>query len=64
MAALLELDGVSKSFGALKAAHRLTLSVEAGEALAVIGPNGAGKSTMFQPDHRRPRPRLRAHRVR
>lgn len=47
MATLLELDGVSKSFGALKATDRLTLTVEAGEALAVIGPNGAGKSTMF-----------------
>jgi branched-chain amino acid transport system ATP-binding protein len=47
MAALLELDGVSKSFGALKATDSLSLTVEAGEALAVIGPNGAGKSTMF-----------------
>jgi branched-chain amino acid transport system ATP-binding protein len=47
MAALLELDGVSKSFGALKATDSLSLKVDAGEALAVIGPNGAGKSTMF-----------------
>jgi branched-chain amino acid transport system ATP-binding protein len=47
MAALLELDRVSKSFGALRATDSLTLTVEAGEALAVIGPNGAGKSTMF-----------------
>ena len=47
MAALFELDGVSKSFGALRATDNLTLSVDAGEALAVIGPNGAGKSTLF-----------------
>jgi branched-chain amino acid transport system ATP-binding protein len=47
MAALLELDRVSKSFGALRATDSLTLTVETGEALAVIGPNGAGKSTMF-----------------
>ncbi len=47
--ALLELDGVSKSFGALKAMDGLSLIVDAGEALAVIGPNGAGKSTMFNP---------------
>jgi branched-chain amino acid transport system ATP-binding protein len=47
MAVLLELAGVSKSYGALKATDNLTLAVEEGEALAVIGPNGAGKSTMF-----------------
>ena len=60
MAVLLQLDGVSKSYGALKAIDGLTLAVEEGEALAVIGPNGAGKSTMFNlitgdaaPDHGR-----------
>ena len=47
MAVLLELDQVSKSFGALLATDRFDLSVAEGEALAVIGPNGAGKSTMF-----------------
>ena len=47
MAILLELNGVSKSYGALKAIDNLTLTVEEGEALGVIGPNGAGKSTMF-----------------
>ena len=47
MASLLELDGVSKSYGALKVPDQLTLAVEEGVALGVIGPNGAGKSTMF-----------------
>ncbi len=47
MAALLELDCVTKAFGALTVAHNLSLTVSEGEALAVIGPNGAGKSTMF-----------------
>jgi branched-chain amino acid transport system ATP-binding protein len=47
MAVLLELDSVSKHYGALKAVDKFSLTVEDGEALAVIGPNGAGKSTMF-----------------
>jgi branched-chain amino acid transport system ATP-binding protein len=47
MAVLLQLDGVSKSYGALKAVDGVSLTVDDGEALAVIGPNGAGKSTMF-----------------
>jgi ABC-type branched-subunit amino acid transport system ATPase component len=44
MTVLLELIGVSKSYGALKAVDTLSLAVNDGEALAVIGPNGAGKS--------------------
>ena len=44
---LLELDQVTKAYGALTVAQNLSLSVAEGEALAVIGPNGAGKSTMF-----------------
>ncbi len=47
MAALLELDRVDKSYGALRVANQVTLAVAAGEALGVIGPNGAGKSTLF-----------------
>jgi len=47
MPALLELDHVTKSYGALRVTDDLSLAVEAGEALGVIGPNGAGKSTMF-----------------
>lgn len=47
MAAVLELDGVSKSFGVLKVTDGVSFSVPKGEALGIIGPNGAGKSTLF-----------------
>ena len=47
MAALLELDGLSKSFGALKVIDDLTVHLDEGEALGVVGPNGAGKTTML-----------------
>jgi branched-chain amino acid transport system ATP-binding protein len=45
--ALLEVDGVSKSFGALRAVDRVSLSVDPGEIFGVAGPNGSGKSTLF-----------------
>ncbi len=44
---ILELDRVTKSFGALKVADEISFAVEDGEALGIIGPNGAGKSTLF-----------------
>ncbi|MGO9701822.1 MAG: ABC transporter ATP-binding protein [Xanthobacteraceae bacterium] len=47
MTVLLELNEVSKSYGALKAVDGVSIEVEGGEALAVIGPNGAGKTTLF-----------------
>ncbi len=43
----LRLEGVSKSFGALKAVEDVSFSVAAGERRAVIGANGAGKTTLF-----------------
>jgi branched-chain amino acid transport system ATP-binding protein len=45
--AMLEVEGVSKSFGALAALSRVSLMVKEGEVFSVIGPNGAGKSTLF-----------------
>jgi branched-chain amino acid transport system ATP-binding protein len=47
MTTLLQLNGVCKSYGALKAVDSVSVAVENGEALAVIGPNGAGKTTLF-----------------
>ncbi len=44
---LLEVRDLAKSFGGVKAVQGVTLSVAAGELLALIGPNGAGKSTCF-----------------
>jgi branched-chain amino acid transport system ATP-binding protein len=45
--AMLEVEGVSKNFGALAALAGVSLTVRAGEVFSVIGPNGAGKSTLF-----------------
>jgi branched-chain amino acid transport system ATP-binding protein len=44
---LLELRGVTKSFGGLTVVHDLDLHVGDGEIVSVIGPNGAGKTTLF-----------------
>jgi len=44
---VLEVAGVSKSFGALAALTDVSVSVRQGEVFSVIGPNGAGKSTLF-----------------
>ena len=44
---VLELRGVSKSFGGLTVVSDLDLHVDEGEIVSVIGPNGAGKTTLF-----------------
>jgi branched-chain amino acid transport system ATP-binding protein len=44
---LLELQGVAKTFGGLRAIQSLDLALAEGEILGLIGPNGAGKTTLF-----------------
>jgi len=43
----LQLESVSRTFGALRAVDDVTLSVAAGEKAAILGSNGAGKTTLF-----------------
>ena len=47
MTALLQVQNISKSFGGVQAVRDVSLTLQAGELLALIGPNGAGKSTTF-----------------
>ncbi len=45
-AALLEIEGLTKSFGGIHAVRQCTFSVPEGQVVGLIGPNGAGKSTV------------------
>ena len=47
MVSLLSVQGLWKSFGALRASDGISLEVADGETHAVIGPNGAGKTTFI-----------------
>lgn len=44
---VLELQGLAKSFGALRATQDVSLTLRKGEIHALIGPNGAGKTTLM-----------------
>jgi branched-chain amino acid transport system ATP-binding protein len=46
-APILTIEGVSKSFGGIRAVRDCSLSVARGSITGLIGPNGAGKSTLF-----------------
>ena len=45
--ALMKVEGLSKSFGGLRAVSNVSFSIAEGEILGIIGPNGAGKTTLF-----------------
>lgn len=48
MSALVQLTGVSKTFGDAAAVHSIDLSVERGKTTVLIGPSGCGKSTLLR----------------
>ncbi len=45
---LLQLDNITKSFGAIHALSGISLSIRPGEAVGLMGDNGAGKSTLMR----------------
>ena len=44
---MLEVSGISKSFGGLKAVDNVSMKIAEGSLVSLIGPNGAGKTTFF-----------------
>ena len=45
---LIEAEGLTKTFGKVRALNGLSLTVPAGQAVAILGPNGAGKTTFIR----------------
>ena len=44
----IEVEHISKSYGAVQALNDVSFAVERGEVFGLIGPDGSGKTTMFR----------------
>ena len=45
---ILEINGLSKSYGSVKVVDQISFYVSSGECFGLLGPNGAGKSTTIE----------------
>jgi len=48
MAAIIEVEGLKKHYGPVKAVDGISFTVEEGEIFGILGPNGAGKTTCVE----------------
>ncbi len=45
---MIELEGITKSFGSLQVLKGIDLTIAKGEIVSIVGPSGAGKTTLLQ----------------
>ena len=45
---MIELQGITKSFGSLQVLKGIDLTIDKGEVVSIVGPSGAGKTTLLQ----------------